>query len=148
MASIFVPPMSIPMRRLGSCIDVVVTDDVVFAEIVPELHFDDDDFALVQVFKAVLGTQWNVNRTTARHGHDFVVNGDCGCAFHNCPMFLAVLVALQAKPAALFHHNALHFKAGHFVQNIEGTPRAVFMIKWQRVCFPEQGQNRRLTAVV
>src|SRR5438128_682510 len=103
-------------------IDVVVADDIVLAEIVAELYFDDLDFIRSEILQAVLVALRDVDGLGARQGEYFVANRHSCGAVDDRPMLAAMLVTLQRQAAAGIDGNALDLEARLLVENMERAP--------------------------
>src|SRR4029079_19730855 len=114
--------------RSGAVIGVVIAHDVVFAEIVAELHLDHLDETVMVVFKPMPRALRNIDGWRAGEGHDLVADGHGGGAGDDRPMLTPVLVALQRQAAARRHDDALHLETLALVEHMERAPRAIFTI--------------------
>jgi hypothetical protein len=111
---------------LPPVVDVLISNDVVFTQIVPELHFDNLDLIYAEIFEAVFGAEGDIDGLAAGEGQDFVIDGHGGGAADHSPMLVTMLVALQGQATLWVYRQAFDFKAGFFFEDMEGAPGPCF----------------------
>jgi hypothetical protein len=111
----------------GTCllISLVVireTHDVVLAQIVTKLNFDNGQADVATVSQTVIGFGRNVNVLTLSQLQLPVATDNVGHAFNHNPMFAAARMSLQAQSRARFHFQQFDLKTGFFFQNFVAAP--------------------------
>ena len=114
--------------QLVTFVVILQSHNVILAEIITKLHFDNFDQTFMQVFQAVLGTQRNVDGVSASHRYNSFTHRDSGRTIDHRPMLTAVLVALQGQTPRRLYDNPLHLESRLFIQHVKGTPWPCFAI--------------------
>ena len=89
---------------------VIISDDIVFAEIGTGLDLDEEDGEFPAVLKPVALPQRDIDGLVFGHDPDLFPNGDMRCSCHHNPMFGPVMMALKRERCAGLHINALDLK--------------------------------------
>ena len=82
-------------NRLGTTVVVFEALDVVFAQLIAALDFDENQVHPTLIGDPVLGTGGDVNRFTNLHGNVPIVQGHHRIPLDDMPVFATALVALQ-----------------------------------------------------
>ena len=81
---------------LTTSVDVIISDDVILAQVGACLHLYQNHVDLAGVFQPVNRAQGNVDRLVFGNQAHIGIDGHFCSTFHHDPMFGAVVMALQA----------------------------------------------------
>ena len=107
---------------LASAVAVAQANDVVFAEVIAALHFNEDQLIMARVGEAVRFLDRNVS-VFARHGGEFDLPDLYDSSpMYDHPVFRALMVVLQAEALARSDGDALDLVTVFFLQGRVGSP--------------------------
>src|SRR3990167_1967632 len=106
-----------------AAVDVVITHDVVFTQVLTALYLDHHQVDDAGVGQAVLVPGGNVGGLVHVEQDLAFAIGDHRCAADHYPMLAAVMVHLQRQRAFGLDHDALDFEPRAFLQHRVGAPR-------------------------
>ena len=109
--------------RLAPSIDILKADNVVFAQIVTALHFNQHQPHHTRVFQAVVVSARDVRGLIGGQHHFLIAIDDLCGATHDHPVFRAVVVHLQTETATRFDFHTLDFEAVAFFEHGVGAPK-------------------------
>ena len=113
------------LRSLASCVDIVIADDVIFAEIATCLDLDQCHGQLPGIFHTVDSAEGDVDGLVFGDQFVSIINGHFGGTFYDDPMLRAMMMALQAKRSARVHDDALDLETLADGQAFKPAPRAM-----------------------
>jgi hypothetical protein len=94
-----------------SFIIVFQSDDVILAEIIAELDFDEGEVLVGGVAEAVVGFGWDMDMLARFELELTFAADDVGDALDNDPMLAAARVALKTQASARLHFESFNFVA-------------------------------------
>src|SRR5438105_11712804 len=112
----------------SAVVSIFIADNVILAEIVAELHFDDLDGICPEVLEPMDRPSRDIDRFGGYEIDDAVGDCDGGCAGDHSPVLDAALVALKRQAAAGTDDDALHLEALAFIEDMECAPRTVLAV--------------------
>jgi hypothetical protein len=107
---------------LDSFVVIFETHDVVFAEVVAELHFDEREWAIRAIAEPMIGFGRDVKVLALLQLKLAVAADDIGCARHDDPVLRAPRMSLQAEARTRLDLKPLDLVALGFLQNFIQTP--------------------------
>jgi hypothetical protein len=126
-------PAATANRNCGSvsttAVDVLVALDIVFAEIGPDLNFDQAQWHSTLVFKPMDGAQRDMDRLIFRQHCGLPITGHLCGAFNHDPVFGAVVMGLQREFAARSHPDRFYLKPLAKCEAFKMTPWAIFRMR-------------------
>src|SRR5436190_9248304 len=115
------PEACVP-RSTNSAEVVLQAYDVVFAEVVAELHFNKNQQLVSRIFYAVRRTDCDVDRFACFHFDVAIAERNLRRSLHLDPMLRALRVLLIAESFAGQHFNPFDFEVVAFVEHRECAP--------------------------
>src|SRR5262245_42696186 len=119
------PASTSPEHALAPRINVVESDNIIFAEIAPDLHLDELECDLARVGQPVRAADRHINGFVLMHGAYRVIDGDLRGAAHHHPVLGAMEVLLQRELGTWFDHDALDLIARAGVDALVVAPGPV-----------------------
>src|ERR1035441_4922693 len=116
-------PRSTGRALLAAPVVVVQPHDVILAEVVAVLHFDEDQRILAGVVDPMRHPDGNIDGLTRPDRDHLAVKGDGALAGHHEPVLRPAGMPLIAEPVAGRHGDRLDLVAGAVGQHSVGTPR-------------------------
>src|SRR3546814_3663116 len=113
-----------PALRLRSPVNILEAHDVVLAQVIARLHFDQFEWAIADVFQTMLHPDRDVRGLVGTQHQQVLATGDAGAAIDHHPMLGAVMMQLQAERSTGLDADALDLKPCAAVYRIVATPRA------------------------
>jgi hypothetical protein len=98
--------------------------DVVLAQVITKLHFDDCQTDIAAVSQSMIGFRWDVNVLTLLQSQFPVAADNISHALDHDPMFTAPRMSLQAQSRARLHLQHFDLKAWSFFQDFVTAPRS------------------------
>jgi hypothetical protein len=118
--------------RLGDSLIVVFdAHDVVLAQVIAKLNFDDCQTDVAAVSQAMIGFGRDVDVLTLLQLQFTIATDNVSHAFNHDPVFAAPRVSLQAQSRAGFHFQHLDLKAGSFFQDFVTAPGSLVKLSHQ-----------------
>ncbi len=114
---------SLSNRGLGDSLVVVLkTHNVVLAQIVTKLHFDDCQPHIAAVSQTMIGFGRDMNMVALLKLQLAITTDNVSHAFYHDPMFATARVTLEAESRAGFHFQHFDLKAGPLFEDFVTTP--------------------------
>jgi hypothetical protein len=107
---------------IRSLVVILQTDNIVFAEIITELHLNDRHRFLAAVSQTVISLRWNVDVLAAAKLQFLFAADDISDACDHNPVLAALRVPLQTQSRARFYFQHFYFKTRALFQNFVATP--------------------------
>ena len=117
-----------PLRADPSVI-VLEPGDVVFAEIVAPLNFDENQIFISRIFNSVRAPDGDVDSPARLDIYDFSVESYSRQSLDDHPVFCPPGMLLIAEPLARKHFYAFDLVAPAFVNHGEATPRTLVIAR-------------------
>lgn len=114
-----------------SLIVIFQPHNVILAEIITKLHFNDRERSIAAVAKTMIRLRRNVYMLALAQLQLFLAAGDVRQALNYYPVLAAPAVSLQAEPRPWLDLDHLDLKPGPFFQDFIAAP-------WSLVRFPQQ----------
>src|SRR5471032_3503661 len=109
---------------IAPAILVVESDNVVFAEVGPRLHFNNFKRHATGILKAVTHAERDIGRFVFAQQKFFFSARDERCAADDDPVLRTVVMHLQRQASTRIHHDALHLEPLAVIDGIVETPWA------------------------
>ena len=117
--------------QLNPAIVILCSDDVILTEIIPRLHFDEDEWSISRVLDPVPGALGDVYGLTGREQNLFIISGHNGPAFEYEPVLSPASVLLKGKSLPGLDDNPLHLVLARILKYTKMAPRPVlFLVHW------------------
>src|ERR1700687_2715690 len=130
-ATLIMEVASIGRRSPGALIIIFQTNNIVFAQIVAELYFNNCQRFRPAVSQPMIGLWGNVDVLTSAELQFLVTTNDVGDALDYYPVFTSSGMPLQAQPCSWSYFEHFHLKPRPFFQDFVATP-------WPFIEFPHQ----------
>src|SRR5262249_32496271 len=116
---------AIGVATVGLCSSKVVLEanDIVFAEIVAALHFDEDQIFFAGVLNAVGSADGNVDRLAGTNRDLTTVERDLRRSADDEPVFRTLRVLLITQSFSGQHFDPFDLESGCFFQHLVSSPR-------------------------
>src|SRR5579885_1785998 len=114
-----------PAQRSGARIDILEAHDVVFAQIIATLYFDDFNGLFGHVLEAMLRAQWNEYGFILAQVENIFSARDAGGSEHHYPVLGATMMHLQRQACSGVDTDAFDLKTRTALDGVIPAPRAV-----------------------
>ena len=112
----------ISLNLSPSFVVVFNPDNVVLAEIIAKLNFNEGQQLLAGISQPMVGTWRNEQMLTRRQLRFAIAADDIGDAINNHPMFAATRVTLKTQSRARFYLKPFDFEAITLIENFISAP--------------------------
>ncbi len=109
-------------QLFDSLIVILEPHNVVLAQIVAQLNFDDGQFDVAAVSQAMISFRWDVDVLALFQAQFPVAANNISHAFDYNPMFAAARMSLQAESRAGFYFQYFDLKAWSFFEDFVAAP--------------------------
>src|SRR5262249_53519163 len=109
---------------LRSIVIVVYTHDIVFAEIFPTLHFNDDQRPFVGILQTMNRAYWKIYCIVGLEKKHIFIANCASLSFNYYPMLIALEVVLQTEALSGIYHKPFDFVVLSFLNDGKVSPRS------------------------
>lgn len=114
--------------RLCPAIVIFRPGDVILAEIVPGLHFDENQWSISRVLDTMPGALGDVHGLASRETDLFVIKDQNSLAFEYEPVLLPAPVFLKREPLPRVDNDPLYLVSRRIFEHTKMAPRPVILL--------------------